>query len=59
MLTAMTEIVDTHNRLGLKRHTVSEAGYASVLRWNGERGEPTLADPLETVGVIPGRRPTK
>jgi hypothetical protein len=43
----VTETARTVHRLRPKRHNVSEAGYAYVLRWNGERGQPTPADRLE------------
>jgi hypothetical protein len=43
----MTEIFDIDCCLRLKIHNVLEAGFASIYKWNGERGEPVLLGLLE------------
>jgi len=43
----MTEIFDIDRCPRLKIHNVLEAGFASIYKWNGERGEPILLGLLE------------
>jgi hypothetical protein len=44
---AVINILDIVHCSGLKSHSISEAGYASIIGWNGDRIEPTQVGTLE------------
>jgi len=49
----MTEIFDIDRCPRLKIHNILEAGFASIYRWNGERGEPIPLGLLEKATLNP------
>lgn len=57
--TVSTETVNTVHSLGLKCKTTQRFSGRICLRPQGESGEPTVTEPLETAGLFPGLSPPK
>jgi len=57
--TVATETVNTVHCLRLNCKTTQRFSGRICLRPQGESGKPTVTEPLETVGLTPGRGPPK